>query len=140
MTRNIITFIIWITIMACSNAQQDTPLVTVVKLQSAESMADFEAAKNYIDVNRVYSKYPESKSPEEEWRSMVEFFYNIGQDKKFTNCFKHYNYQIREEIDNNKATVSFTSNEPKSSIKEIIYTLELQEKKWLIVGIDFNKR
>lgn len=140
MTRNILTtFIILITIMSCSNAQEDTPFVTVVKLQSAESVADFEAAKNYIDINRVYSNYPESKSPEEEWRGMVEFFYNIGQDKKFTNCFKYHNYQIREKIDNNKAIVSFISNDPKSSIKEIVYILELQEKNWLIVGIDFIK-
>jgi hypothetical protein len=123
----------------CSNAQEDTPLITVVKLQSAESMANFEVAKNYIDINRVYSKYTESNTSEEEWRSIVEFFYNIGKDKKFTNCFKYYDFQISEEIDKNKAIVSFISNNPNSSIKKIIYDLELQEKKWLVVGIDYIK-
>jgi hypothetical protein len=125
--------------MSCSNAQINSPLVTVIKLQSAETVADFKAAKNYIDINRVYSKYPESESPEKEWKSMVEFFYNLGQDNKFTNSFKYYTYEIKEEIDNNKATVSFLSKNPKSSIKKITYELELQEKKWLIVGIEYTK-
>ena len=51
MRKTINTFIILTLFMSCSNAQNDSPLVTVIKLQSAESTADFEAAKNYIDIN-----------------------------------------------------------------------------------------
>ncbi len=133
------SFILIISLMSCIRAQDDTPLITVIKLQSAERILNFEAAKRYIDINRVYSKHPESTSPEKEWRTMLEFFYNIGQDNKFTNAFDYHAYRIQEEIKKNKAVVSFISENPKSGIKKIKYTLELQENRWVVVDIKYVK-
>jgi len=126
--------------LSCSNNIKETnikPLVTVINLQSAESIGDFVNARNYIDVDEVYSKY--TKSPEQEWRQMVVFFNTISKDNKFTNCFKYYKYDITEKITKNKASIIFESKNQQSQIKKITYSLEIRNQKWVVVGINFEK-
>jgi hypothetical protein len=126
--------------MACNNENKaNSPLAIVIKLQAAETLADFEEAKKYIDVEKVYSNHPDSINPEEAWKESITFFYNLGNDKKFTNVFKYYKYDIREAITKDKATVSFKALSSGDSIKEILYTLELYKNDWKIIGIDYIK-
>ena len=59
----------------------------------------------------------------------MTFFYNMGQDKKFSNVFGYYNYNIKEKIHDNKAEVIFVPKDSLySNIKKTIYTLELEKK------------
>ena len=41
-------------VYSCDNKSKETPFMTVIKLQSAERNIDFEEAKKYIDVDKVY--------------------------------------------------------------------------------------
>lgn len=126
--------------MACSNENKaNSPLAVVVKLKAAETLADFEEARKYIDIEKVFSNQPDSINPEVEWKESVMFFYNLGHDKKFTNIFKYYNYDIHETISKNRATVSFKALSSGDSIKEIIYRLELYKNEWKVVGVDYVK-
>lgn len=138
MIRNIIIIFLCVSASSCNNSSTETPLITVIKLISAESVADFKAAKEYIDIDKVYSQ-ASLNSPEEVWKKKVTFLYKLGQDKKFTNVFKYYEYVISEEVKNNNAVVTFSSKNTESNIARISYTLEYREKKWLIVKIDYLK-
>jgi hypothetical protein len=120
--------------------QMESPLATVIKLISAESFADFEEGKKYIDVEKVYPKNIDSLSPEQAWRNQVLFFYNIGKDKKFTNNFKYFNYTIREEEKGENAEVIFESIRPEESISKILYALARYDKQWMVVRIDYTKK
>ena len=113
----------------------DTPLVTVIKLQSAEALLNFEEAKKYIDLEKVFEENPESNDVEKEWKEMLTFFHNIGKDKKFTNQLKYFNYDIREEIKGNKAEVSFAAYNKEAHIKEIIYSLDKLKDRWRVIDI-----
>lgn len=115
--------------------KSQSPIVTVIKLQSAEALMNFEEAKKYIDLNRVFEENPESHDVEKEWKEMVTFFYNVGNDKKFTNQFKYFNYNITETIDDSKAKVKFTPINQNNQIKEIIYSLDKLDDSWKVVDI-----
>ena len=84
----------------------ETPFVTVVKLVSAEQSLAFEEAIQYIDVIQVYSKLG-SENPIEDWKTLIRFNNNLGKDKKFSNNFGYYNYNIEETVNRNKASVCF---------------------------------
>jgi hypothetical protein len=120
--------------------QIESPLAIVTKLISAESLADFQEAKKYIDVEKVYSKYKDTLSAEQAWKNEVLFFYNIGKDKKFTNIFRYYDYIIKEEYEGENAKVVFESIHPEQSVSKIIYTLTRHDKTWEVVGIEYIKR
>ena len=77
------------------NDMKDTPTVTVVKLKSAEALMNFEEAKKYIDLQKVFKENPEPQNVEKEWKEVVALFYNMGNDKKFTNQFKKKILKIR---------------------------------------------
>ena len=126
--------------MSCNNGNKaNSPLAIVIKLQAAETMADFEEAKKYIDIDKVYSNHPASINPEEAWKESITFFYNLGKDKKFTNVFKYYKYDIQETILKNNATVTFKALSRGDNIKEIVYRLELRKNDWIVIGIDYIK-
>jgi hypothetical protein len=126
--------------MSCSELDKiNSPLTTVIKLQSAETLANFEEAKKYIDVKKTYGIDSPSISPEKVWRSKVLFFHNLGKDKKFTNVFKYYDYDINESINGNYASVSFISISREAKIKEIIYELVKNREGWVVVGIKYIK-
>jgi hypothetical protein len=120
--------------------QIESPLAIVIKLISAESLANFDEAKKYIDVEKVYSNNIDTLSAEQAWKNQVLFFYNIGKDKKFTNNFKYYNYIIKEEQKEGNAEVVFESVHPEESISKIIYTLTFHDKTWVVVRIDYIKK
>lgn len=116
----------------------ETPFVTVVKLIDAEQALHFEEAMQYIDVEQVYSKLG-SENPIEDWKTLIRFNNNLGKDKKFSNNFGYYNYNIEETVNRNKASVCFKAKDSNASIKMITYGLEKRQKKWVVVSIDYLK-
>ena len=103
----------------------ETPFVTVVKLVSAEQSLAFEEAIQYIDVIQVYSKLG-LENPESDWKRTIKLQYNLGKDKKISNDFKYYDYNIEETNTN-------------SSIKKITYGLEKRQNRWIVIYIDYFK-
>lgn len=116
----------------------ETPFVTVVKLISAEQSLAFEEAIQYIDVIQVYSKLG-LENPEADWKEMIKLQYNLGKDKKLSNNFKYYDYNIEETITENNAVVCFKAKNTNSSIKKITYGLEKRQNRWIIIYIDYFK-
>lgn len=116
----------------------ETPFVTVVKLVSAEQSLHLEEAMQYIDVVQVYSKLG-SENPIEDWKKLMKFEYNLGKDKKFTNDFQYYDYDIEEMVTDNNAVVCFKAKDVNSSVKKITYGLEKRQKKWVVVSINYVK-
>lgn len=126
--------------ISCNNVNKiNSPLAIVIKFQAAETLIDFEQAKKYIDLNKAYSNHPKSLNPELAWKQSVGFLYNLGKDKKFTNIFKYYEYDIRETITKDNATISFKALSSDARIKEIQYVLEIQNNDWKITGINYFK-
>ncbi|UOB17664.1 hypothetical protein [Abyssalbus ytuae] len=139
--KNLIMILLVVLSVSCNgqdNNMKDTPIVTVIKLQSSEALLNFDEAKKYIDVEKVFGENPESKkSPQEEWKEMVTFFYNLGDNKKFTNQFKYFNYNITETIDVSNAKVKFAAINQDSHIKEIIYSLDKIKDRWKVTNIQY---
>jgi hypothetical protein len=130
-------------IISCADKKgtqtKNSPLATVVKLQTAEYLMDYTEAKNYIDVNSVYGdkNLPDSLSPEKAWMEMVSFMSNMT-DKKFTRQFKYYDYDVIESVNRNKAEVFF---KPKNNAnKGITYKLELRNDAWIVYEIDYKTK
>lgn len=121
------------------NVSEETPFMSVVKLLSAEQDLKYDEAKNYIDVIQVYSKYSQSQDPEKEWKDLMQFNYNLGEDPKFTNSMRYYEYNIQEIVNGEKAKVILTNKNTSSSIKEIVYSLDYQNNKWVVIAIDYQK-
>lgn len=117
---------------------QEKPLIIVIKLISAEEQADFDVALNYIDINKVYQDIPRNKR-KITWEEFIAFNRNLGKDKKFTNSFKYYNYDIKESINTNSSTVEFVSKNPSSKIKSIVYYLEFENNRWIVTSIKYIK-
>lgn len=116
----------------------ETPFVTVVKLVSAEECLAFDEAMQYIDVIQVYSKLG-SENPEADWRDLVKFQYNLGKDKKYSNDFEYYDYDIEETVTEINAVVCFKAKDTNNSIKKITYRLEKRQNKWVVISIDYLK-
>ena len=107
----------------------------MVKLISAEQDLFYDEAKQYIDVAQVYTKLG-SENPEEDWKQWIKFQYNIGKDKKFSNNFRYFEYNIEENVMGNNASVCFKNTKIN---KTITYRLEKRQKKWIVVSIDYVK-
>lgn len=134
--KKVLIFLI-IIFVSCESKRENfitgTPLESVIKLQSAESLLNFEEAKKYIDLKKVFKDNPESADVEKEWKEMITFFYNLGKDKKFTNQFEYYDYKIVQSIDKNRAEVKFIPN--RKNKKKIFYSLELKNNTWIVIDI-----
>lgn len=141
MKTQLIIASIFLLVSCNTKTDMESPLVTVIKLNSAESLADFEEARKYIDVEKVYTKNIQgNKSPEQAWKEYVQFSYDLGQDKKFTNAFKYYNYRITESQHQNKAEVTLDAlSSSKAKIQRIVYHLELYEDRWKVVDVEYLK-
>jgi len=138
--KNLIIILLVLLSISCEEqniSMKETPIITVVKLQSSEALLNFDEAKKYIDIEEVFGKNPESKNPQEEWREMVTFFYNLGNNKKYTNQFKYFNFNITETINSSKSKVKFKSINQESRIKEIIYSLDKLDDRWIVVDIQY---
>ncbi|GHT25841.1 hypothetical protein FACS189430_12460 [Bacteroidia bacterium] len=126
---------------ACSvnkSTKLETPFVTVVKLKAAEQSLHYEEALQYIDVVQVYSTLG-SENPVEDWKQSLKFLYNIGKDKKNTNEFGYYDFDIEESVNGKNASVRFKAKDSNASIKMITYGLEKRQQKWVVVSIDYVK-
>jgi hypothetical protein len=129
----------------CQNKKVETlnsPLATVIKLNAAETLMDFAEAKKYQDINKIYGKYSESNkaTPEDVWKEKVTFSYNLAKDKKFTNQWEYYDYDIIERIDNIYAEVIFKSKNSGESLQGITYKLELRQSNWIVNDIEYKKK
>ncbi|RNL88555.1 hypothetical protein ED312_08590 [Sinomicrobium pectinilyticum] len=134
----ILLFVLSVSCNGQDNNMKDTPLVTVIKLQSSEALLNFDEAKQYMDIEKVFGENPESKkSPQEEWKEMVTFFYNLGGNKKFTNQFKYFDYNIAEIIKVSNAQVKFVAIDKDSHIKEIIYSLDKIKDRWKVTDMQY---
>lgn len=134
----VISMLIMFSCAENKSAILETPFVTVVKLISAEQGLAFDEAIQYIDVIQVYSKLG-SENPEADWKELLKFQYNLSKDKKFTNDFKYYDYDIEETVTDNNAVVCFKAKDVNSSIKKITYGLEQRQNKWVVIAIDYLK-
>ncbi len=76
----------------------DTPFMTVVKLLASEQNLNYDEARKYIDVNLVYSAYPNSIDPAKEWKELLLFNNNLAKDHKFSNSIDFSKYEIEEVI------------------------------------------
>lgn len=130
-------------VFGCNNKKnlqtKNSPLASVVKLNAAEFLLDYEEAKNYIDINSVYGakNQTDNLSPEQRWKKLVSFM-SGSTDKKFTRQFQYYNYDIIENVHLSKAEVMF---KPKSNANmSIIYKLELRNNVWIVYEIDYNNK
>ncbi|WEK70982.1 MAG: hypothetical protein P0Y62_05350 [Candidatus Chryseobacterium colombiense] len=127
--------------MSCQkkeNNSNNEPLIAVIKLNSAEEIKNFKEALNYLDVDKVYSKYskPLGITPEEYWKELVNTSYQFSRDKKFTNVFKYYDYNIiTEKKDENECLINFIPY--KNGLKSVTYTLNFKDGKWKIINIDY---
>ena len=120
--------------------QEESPLAIVIKLISAESFADIKEAKKYIDIEKVYANNVDTLLAEETWRGQILFSYNISKDKRFTNHFKYYDYNIKETQDGKSANVVFEAKSPESIISAIVYTLTQYNEAWKVCKIEYVKR
>lgn len=140
--NKIIIFIFCLIFGSCTVKETNTeesPLSSVIKLISAESLNDVNEAKKYINIERAYSKYADDKLDAVSlWRQHLAF-QSSNNSIKHTNQFKYYQFNIQEKIDVSKALVSFTSKNREAKIKQIVYTLELSDRKWLVIGIEYIK-
>src|SRR5690349_4716975 len=126
MIRKLFYALLTISAMSCQNKKElnDAPLIAVIKLHSSESLADFEEAKKYIDVDKAYSKFAnDSLTAENAWRENVTFNQRLAQDQKFTNVFKYFNYNISQIVEPSKAEVIFEAKDQNAKLKKIIYYL-----------------
>ena len=140
MRKYILFLSIALSFMSCNENKSESLLATVVKLNSAESLGNFDEASKYIDVDRTYSKHTEGgTSANKAWREYVMFTYNLGQDNKFTSAFKYHQYNIRENQNGNSGDVTFESMNKKAKIKKIIYQLERSDGDWKVIGIEYIK-
>jgi hypothetical protein len=135
-----IIFKVAITIAISCNTKinkQESPLAIVVKLISAESFADFTEASKYIDVQEVYANDRDSLTAIQAWKKEILFYYGLNQDKKFTNAFKYYNYNIKEKQGSEYAEISFEAKNSGSNVQKITYTLKNNKGQWIVVKIDY---
>lgn len=120
----------------------ESPLATVIKLESSESFKDYETARNFIDVEQVYSAIAkqENRTSEDIWKESVEFNYSIGSSSnKFTSTFPFHKYKIIETVNGDVSEVKLLGTEVGQRIKEITYKLSVQKTSWKVVSIDYKK-
>lgn len=120
--------------------QMESALAIVVKLISAETFANIEEAKKYIDVERVYGGLTDTMSAESIWEKKILFFYKLGKNKKFTNNFSYHNYIIKEEYKEAEAKITFEAISNEDPIIKIVYSLEIDKQKWRVVKIEYVKK
>ncbi len=118
----------------------NSPLATVIQLQSAERAGDIETALNYLDVDRAYRNYVDDQYPLpiDVWTSQVRFFHSLSQSKKFTNEFRYEKYDIVESLDGNTCIVEFHVKDSTAQPHISRYVLEL-DASWKVVAVEWIK-
>lgn len=145
MKKYIVSFILLFSLFqGCKNERRnkdlESPLATIIKMQSAEQLLEFEEAKKYVDVNKIY-KDPDNDtaSAEDIWKSMLVFQNNLGKSNKFTNQVKYFNYHIVESVNGENAEVFFNAKDRDATIQSIIYKLTLINGSWIVNSIEYKK-
>jgi hypothetical protein len=118
----------------------NSPLVSVIKLHSSEALGDFDEAKKYQDINKLYSQYVKelSVTPERYWIDFVTANNKLGRDKKFTSQVKYFNYNIEEVINGNESKVFFNNKNKSDRVQAIIYDLKLLDSTWVLQKIEYK--
>lgn len=112
----------------------DSPFGVVVKLKNAESTLNYEASKEFLDIESVFKNSP---FPEDQWKKNCQFFYSAGQDNKTkdANIFDYYNFNIYEIIlkKDELVKIIFFHKKYKEAILE--YTLKKKDSRWIVIDI-----
>jgi hypothetical protein len=115
-------------------------LTVVIKLQSSETLNNLTEGEKYIDLERTYGDLAkrEKKTPYQLWQEYVKFNYGLATDKKFTNVFKYYDFNIKVEEVQDGFKVIFEYRDLQNGIKEIVYKLEKLEDNLKVVNISYT--
>jgi len=142
MMYRFVIFILLVLLMSCNNkvSKVNSPLVSIIKLQSSEALGDFNEAKKYQDISKLYGEYAKalSVSPEKYWIDYITAINKLGRDKKFTNQVKYFNYNIEEVINENNSEVIFSNKNKSDRVREIIYDLKLVDSTWILQKIEYS--
>jgi len=126
----------------CKNKNEiiNSPLSSVIKLETAEELGEFEVAKKFINIDRVYSSFAKEKltTPENYWREYINGINALAEDPKFTNKIKYYDYDIIEIVKGKSACVILKGKQKNIHIKEIIYSLEKIKNNWVVQKIEYK--
>lgn len=118
----------------------NSPLATVIKLESAISMGDSDIALEYIDIMEVYGDLAEEQNTEVEkiWNELISFNVTLNNEKKFTSTFPFHKYTFSQEFDGQDyANVRFISLK-ESGIKNQSYKLNKSSTGWRVVSISYE--
>ncbi|WP_316793739.1 hypothetical protein [Pedobacter frigoris] len=129
-------------LVSCNNkvSKINSPLVSIIQLQSSENAGEFNEAKKYQDINKLYGKYAEelSVTPEKYWKDIVTASNKLAGDKKFSNQFSYFDYNIEEIVDGNRAKVVFNNKSKLDRVQSIIYDLKLVDSTWVLQEIGYK--
>lgn len=141
MNKLVLIVAILLSLSSCSTQRKFEVLSTVIKLQSAESMNNLEEAQKYIDVDKTYNKISmkEGKPAFQLWKEYLNFSYSLAQDKKFTNNFAYFEYDIKIKNNKGKYNVYFNSSDTSASFKSIQFSLDKLDNQYKVVNINFVK-
>ncbi|HMJ68288.1 MAG TPA: hypothetical protein VK508_05310 [Cyclobacteriaceae bacterium] len=119
--------------------KHEPPLAVVVKYITAEMKGLITDARPYIDVKKVYSKHIPDKNVDYEkiWEEQMSFRRQVSSTKKINSCPSFYDFDIEEIISSStESTVILRSK--KQPVKMDVYDLELTDRGWQIVDIDYS--
>mgnify|MGYP006946331906 CR=1 FL=1 len=145
MKTYLVIFCLGFLFLSCERKQElkiiDSPTVTVVKLESAIYCGDFEASKEFIDLEQTFSKAAngDKKSVEDTWYKFVKFVHSISHDNKFSNAFPFHRYQLVEKINGHFSEVKLFERNTNNEIQKITYKLALQNGSWKVISFDLKR-
>lgn len=94
--KKYLIIILILALISCTKKTLNSPLATIVKLESAEAFIDLVEAAKYI--NKVYDKSTEiGENPYNCWQKQFAFSHNLARNKKFTNHFQCYESEKKEK-------------------------------------------
>jgi hypothetical protein len=134
--------LVLILLMSCNNkiSRVNSPLASIIKIQSSEALGDFNEAKRYQNINKLYGEYGKefSISPEKYWIDYVVANNKLARDKKITNQVKYFNYDIEEDINGDKSKVTFNNKNKSDRVQAIIYDLKWVDSIWMLQKVEYK--
>lgn len=116
----------------------ESPLISVIKYNSARESFSFIKAEEYIDIERVFGEFSdENYSARDIWNDYCEGMKRLTHSRIFTNKMRYHGEDIYENIKNNKAQVYFKDSE--TGDKGATFFLEFISNKWVIVKIGVKR-
>ena len=118
----------------------DSPLIVVIKLNSAEAFNDRQEATKYINVQSVYDprKYSAQSSKDtpsagEIYDQHLKFKSSLGKDKKFSSEFPYFKFHITETVKGSAAEVIFVPHDDEEQL--LRYQLTRVNGRWIVPDI-----